>query len=766
MAQTEQKAYRRAAHLGYAEVALDRPLGRTFTYGLSEAFSAQVRLGSLVEVPLRGGTAKGVIVGITDRVDFKGRVRPILQVLTADYAINEEVRSLARWIADYYFCDLGEALAAVSFIGLNDVHARLKTLLALDSPGYWQSEKRDEGPDGSRVTPKQRSVVDALISGTNQPIAPAELASLAGVGDGVLRTLLKRGWLIRVEEPVVREDEYAGPEAGDPSRPEPTEHQQAALDAIAAPLEAGRFEAFVLKGVTGSGKTEVYLRVIEDALRRGRTALVLVPEIALTPQTVASFRARLGSLAGVYHSRQSLGQKYDLLRKIEAGTVRVVIGARSAVFAPLPDLGVIVVDEEHETSYKQNDAPRYHARDVAVWRAAKNNAIVILGSATPSMESLHNAREGKYTLLEMPKRIGPHASAVMTVVDMKRHIAEGDGTEGSAMISPLLREAIDKRLAAGEQTVLLLNRRGFANQVLCLACEKQRQCPHCDVCLTYHKAGGRLVCHWCGHVERMSERCPHCGKDEVKTLGLGTQRIEEVLGEMFASARVARVDVDTMRGRRSFIDVWDRIRRGEVDIILGTQMIAKGFHLESVTLVGVISADFALFMPDFRSAERTYNLLTQVAGRAGRGDRPGEVIVQSFIPHHYAIDLAARLEEQTFYQKELHIRRVLRFPPIARLIAIGFSGPEEPVVREQAVRLGNMLRSLTLAPHFGSLNVLGPAPAPIARIDDKYRWRLLLRGTAPRLLHDLVRQGLKAFEPHHNKAKVQLTIDVDPVDLL
>jgi primosomal protein N' (replication factor Y) (superfamily II helicase) len=704
----------RSSALRYAQVAINRPLDHELSYTIPGPLSADVHLGSIVEVPLRGQKAPGVVTAILDTIDFKGKVKPIGRVLTPDYTLDDDLIELARWIAGYYWCSFGEALAAVSFIGLNDVHARTQVALALAAPDHWLAVSRTEGPDGAKVSEKQTRVINALLARGNDPLPPQRLGDEAGVSQSVLQTMVKRGWLDRGEEEVVREDDYFMYVQNPTPRPTLTSEQQPVLDAILKPVLAGEYQSFVLRGVTGSGKTEVFLRAIEEGLRLGRSAIVLVPEIALTPQTVQVFRERLRDLVGVYHSRMSLGQKYDLWRRIAGGEVRVLIGARSAIFAPMSNLGIIVVDEEHETSYKQADTPRYHARDVAVWRASRQKAVAILASATPSLESLHNTREGKYHLLEMRRRVGPHASPIMKIIDMRRHLVESDGEAALGPISPQLREAIALRLKTKEQVVLLLNRRGFANQVLCLACETVVQCPRCDVSLTYHKTQNKLVCHWCHHTQPPPEKCPKCGAAEIKALGLGTQKVEESLAEAFPNARTVRIDVDSMKGRRSFIEAWEKISKREIDIILGTQMVAKGFHLEHVTLVGVVSADFALFLPDFRSAERTFNLLTQVAGRAGRGDIAGEVIVQTYMPHHYAIDLAARLEADAFYERELHIRKMLRFPPMARLIGVLASGEDAQAVRDQISRLANMLKTLARRPSSAEVSVLGPAPHPSA----------------------------------------------------
>jgi primosomal protein N' (replication factor Y) len=766
----------------YAQVAVNRPFDQPLSYAIPAELQADLRVGSLVEAPLRTRKARGVVVDITDHIAFRGPIKPVARLLTPDYHVAPELMELARWLAEYYWSSPGEALAAVSFIGLNDVHSKMRTHLALAQPDHWLAVSREVGPDGRKVTKKQAQVIHSLLASGNEPEGHAELCAEAGVGQGVLATMLKHGWLERVQEPEVREDQYP---LGDPlpAVTNLTAAQSAAIERINKQLHGHTHQTFLLHGVTGSGKTEVYLRAVAEGLRIGRGAIVLVPEIALTPQTVARFRERFGAQVGVYHSRLSLGQKYDLWRKIESAQVRVVIGARSAVFSPIPTLGIIIADEEHETTYKQDDAPRYHARDVAVWRASRAGAVALLGTATPSMESMHNCATGKYERLILPDRIGPHAPPLMTIIDMKRHLIDGAASQAgsteatirreagrslkaAALLSPRLSQAIEDRLRRKEQTVLLLNRRGFANHVLCFRCEKPLACPHCDATLTWHKRIGRLICHWCGHAEPMPKACPKCEAPEIYALGLGTQKVEELLGEAFPGARVIRIDVDSMKGRRSFIEVWERISRGEVDIILGTQMIAKGLHLENVTLVGVVSADFALFMPDFRCAERTFQLLTQVAGRAGRGETPGEVIVQSFIPHHYAIEHASRLDEAGFYERELRIRKNLRFPPIYRLIGVLVSGKKLEVVRDQGTRLGNMMKSLARRPGFDNVSVLGPAPAPISRLDDRHRWRILLRGPSPREIHELLRDALAAFDRVHEKGKISLAIDVDPVDLM
>jgi primosomal protein N' (replication factor Y) len=767
--------------LRYALVAIGRPLEQPYTYLIPQALAERIVVGAVVQVPLRSETVAGVVVDIVDAADVPARVRnqikPIGRRISPDYLIDAEMIELARWMADYYFCGLGEALATISMIGLNDVSPKTLTHLALADPEAWRAAPAAADAAGRRPTSGHQRVIRALVEGNNHPTTCPDLKEAAGVGDSVLKTMMSREWLVAVQEPVFRLDEELPDDpddllADDAARITLTAKQREIQDELSAALHTAKFQAYLLHGVTGSGKTEIYLRLIAEALRIGRAAIVLVPEIALTPQIVDAFRRRLGRVVGVYHSKLSLGQKLDLYRMIESSEIRVVIGARSALFSPLARLGVVIVDEEHESSYKQSDTPRYHARDVAVLRAQRAGAVIVLGSATPSIESLHNAREGKYRRLTLPERIGPHASPQMTVVDMKRHVAHADPGPGSAdqpyssLLSPALHEALARRLERGEQSVLLLNRRGFANHVLCLKCESQVQCPNCDVAMTYHKTGHRMLCHWCGQRSALPTVCPKCQAEEMRVLGFGTQRIEETLAAAFPQARMLRVDVDSMRRKGAFRDAWRRIVNREIDIVLGTQMIAKGLHLEAVTLVGVVSADFALFLPDFRSSERTYQLLTQVAGRAGRGSTAGEVIVQSFMPHHYAIDCAARLAETEFYERELRLRELTRFPPFSRLAAVILSGHEEKAVREHAYALAGILKRLVYRAEHKVVKVLGPTPAPIARLDSQYRWRLLLRGAKVRPMHEVLRAGLHEFARDHKKGRVSLTVDVDPVDLM
>ncbi|GAB4323387.1 MAG: primosomal protein N' [Candidatus Sumerlaeia bacterium] len=780
---------------------------------MPEALLGQVRVGSLVRVPLRERLARGVIVALhTDSGESttakaapsrRGRAasartprsiqyKPIHSLLTPEFYIDADIISLALWIADYYVCAPGEALRAASFIGLRPIASQTETLYRLRHPAEWAeggATATAERLSGSgRLSPQQRRVLNYLAeyAGQGESVSAGELCDACAVSRAVLNGLVKRGLIEAHRETLVREDGY--PSYLPPSSPfDPNPAQSAALDAITAALDARRHRAFLLHGVTGSGKTEVYLQALERTLAQGRQGIILVPEIALTPQTLDRFRSRFGrERVGVFHSQLSVGQKFDLWRRIKAGGIQALVGTRSAVFAPFEALGLLVVDEEHETSYKQDAAPRYHARDVGLMRASRVGATVILGSATPSLESWHNARTGKFTLLHLPRRALDARMPNISVLDMREETAEQANV---SFLSRTLQEAIAARLTRGEQTILFLNRRGWAPFIMCMSCRTALRCPQDDLTLSWHKKPGRAICHFCNHMIPLPSVCPQCGEAALMPIGLGTEKVEEEIERLFPAARLVRFDRDTAARREAFLDLWDRVARGEADIILGTQMIAKGFHLERVTLVGVVLADSTLFVPDFRAAERTFALLTQVAGRAGRADRPGEVIIQTYMPFHYAIGDASTGEFEPFAEAELRRRRLMRFPPWARLAALTVSGADYDNVKrfalewaDEARRIEQQMawsrpakdrksarsRSEHMSPsgQAGHASLVGTAPPPIARLRNRWRWRLLLRADSPRALHDYLRAVMQRLTALPGRSKFNVTVDVDPVDLL
>ncbi|TVR62966.1 MAG: primosomal protein N' [Gemmatimonadales bacterium] len=622
---------------------------------------------------------------------------------------------------------------------------------------------------------RQRECFELLIErGGSAPLAA--LQSDDGFSRSVIGGLEAKG-LVEVADDEVLRDPFSGSggEPGPAFRPVPTEAQTRVLEHLLGSLDVPTPAPVLLRGVTGSGKTLVYLSLLDEVVaRRGRSAIVLVPEISLTPQTVSRFRSWFGDQVAVLHSALSDGERFDQWRQIRSGERRIVVGARSALFAPLRDLGAIVVDEEHDGSYKQSETPRYHARDVAVVRAAMTGAICLLGSATPSLESWRNAQRKKFTLLTLPERVGGRPLPPVEVVDLRtsgggkgpgtgKPSAGGTGGRAPDILTPLLVEAVEERLDRGEQSILLLNRRGYSSFIQCRACGEVKQCPHCSVSLTFHRRKNRLVCHHCRHEEAVPGRCPACGDPDLSYRGLGTEQVERVVAETFPRARIARMDVDTTGGKWSHAEILDRVGRGEVDILLGTQMIAKGLDFPRVTLVGVVNADVGLHLPDFRASERTFQLLSQVAGRAGRGDLGGRVLIQTAVPDHYAVRAALEHDYPGFARREMDERAAPRYPPGLRMVNFVVSSPDPEAAAagaEQCLRWLERRRG-GLGP---GAELVGPAPAPIERLHGRWRWHFFLRGggvaAVTRSLHDL------AADPPLPPGDVRLVVDRDPVALL
>ncbi|MEN8141391.1 MAG: primosomal protein N' [Thermodesulfobacteriota bacterium] len=539
-----------------------------------------------------------------------------------------------------------------------------------------------------------------------------------------------------------------------------TAEQEEVLARIKPAVAEGKFSPFLLHGVTGSGKTEVFLRAAETALAKGRSVLVLVPEIALASQIEGHFFSRFGDKIAILHSGMAAGARFDQWRRIARGEAPIVIGARSAIFAPLPDPGLIIVDEEHDPAYKQEDSLRYQARDLAVLRASQQGATAILASATPSVTSFHNAQQDKYKLLTMTKRVGAHPLPQVEIVDLK-----GVKTVSGRppLFSPQLMAGLKENLAAGNQSLVFLNRRGFANLLLCADCGETIKCPHCAITLTLHKGKNRLLCHYCDHQAASKPICPSCRSPRIKEMGFGTERLEEELRTALPEARLARLDRDTATKRADFLAILKKMHKQEIDILVGTQMIAKGHHFPHVTLVGLVWADAGLSFPDFKAGERTFQLIAQVTGRAGRGDKAGRVLIQSYQPDHYAVQMARAHDFQGLYEREISLRQTLRYPPFARLINVKFSGLSEEATRACAEQCAAMARSWGQQKE---LEILGPAPAPIARLRERFRFQLLLKGWHLPSLQALAHHLRHQPPPAVRQDKVRMTLDVDPDTML
>ncbi len=736
----------------FARVVVDLSLDREFDYRIPEELADQVRVGSRVEVPFGRRTTQGFVVGLIEESDVPG-LKPIARVVGKRPLVEENILTLARWMADYYCCPVEQSVRTVLPSAVRRKGARFKEQLFVEATGA--AHDPAVLPALRKKAISQALALETLLA--QGPVTVQGLAEASGASAASIRALEKRG-LARIARQVM-ERGVEGEGEILPTAPLPLMPQQAAaLATVVQALDTGKPPVVLLFGVTGSGKTEVYLQAIDHALKQGRGCIVLVPEISLTPQTVDRFRSRFGDTVAVLHSELSQGERHDEWHRIHEGKARIAIGPRSAVFAPVHQLGLIVVDEEHEPSYKQEEAPRYHARDMAVLRGHLEHCAVVLGSATPSLESLHNAQVGKYALVRMPHRVDHQKMPAMRVVDMRQEMER----EGKIyVLSRDLKQAIEQRLANSEQTMLFLNRRGFATSLVCPKCGTVARCDHCSVAMTYHKPTALLRCHICGASRAVPERCPNpeCRDPAFKYSGVGTQRVEEVVQRVFPKARVQRMDSDTMTRKDAYRRALGDFRSGKIDILIGTQMIAKGLHFPNVTLVGVINADLSLHIPDFRGGERTFQLLTQVAGRAGRGDIVGEVIVQTFTPFHAAIQAARRMDYDGFFDQEIEFRRELQYPPFGHLVLITLRG-----LKEELVQFSGQSFVRALQPKLGPEVVLaGPTPAPLARAKGEYRYQIMLRAPATRHMTGPLKSVLKTFTWPEELA---VAVDVDALSLL
>ncbi len=751
----------------FVEVALPLPLFQTFTYAVEEGLANPVAVGSRVVVPLRNGKEIGIVVGTSDASPLKRKPKAVLDSPDAEPAVGPHLLELCKWMADYYIVPLGVTLRTAlpaALTGAEDPHPTRKTQrvvrLGVDIPSLLQ---RDKVFARAR---QQRAVFEAIES-LGGKTTVEQLASQVEFSPSVLKSLEKRGYVI-IENEEVERDPFSTRGGISATRLQPTLAQQHAINAMA---DAEKGEVFLLHGITGSGKTLVYIELLRRIVdERGQTAIVLVPEIALTPQTVDRFRAAFGDRIAVLHSALSDGERYDAWLALKRGEKRIVVGARSAVFAPLENLGAIIVDEEHESSYKQGETPRYHAREVAIVRAKNEGAVTVLGSATPSLESWANAATGKFTLLTLPDRVGGGKLPDVQVIDLRKlatdYTAMGQGgIDYGAVIREPLHDAIVECMSRGEQSILLLNRRGYSSFVQCIDCGAVATCPHCSITLTHHRNPERLICHYCLHKEDPRPDCPRCGGRNLRQRGLGTQQVERLLCERFPSARIARMDVDTTSGKWAHTRILDRVAAGEVDILLGTQMIAKGLDFPNVTLVGVVDADVGINLPDFRASERCFQLLSQVSGRAGRGAKGGRVLIQTRLPAHHAVRYAVSHDYISFVKDEMDGRVEPPYPPNVRLANIVFSGLVEDSTAKLAIHAGEWLRELITTRAGEEVTVVGPAPCPIERIKSRWRWHVLLKTAHPGELTRVGRYFMERFEVP-STAQLRVTLDRDPVALL
>lgn len=793
------------------------PLDQAFTYKLPETLNHRMQAGCRVLVPFGSRKLTGVVLGLHSDPP-EGPTKEVLKLIDEQPVLDAELLALGRWIAAYYCAPLGEVLRTMTPLGGEIRKSKLYSLtdsgrdtarqLLLDAtdndPVMHVMRMLDARPASEaylkKKVPTASNILRSLVKkgfievedvqADRDPMRAAATrlrATFLGPAAGELKLTKaerelhaflelhpgshnvheleaqvknasqaaralarKKAITLETESPITHL------EAAKPARTL-NMHQLDAYNQIEAALRACQFRTFLLHGVTGSGKTEVYLRCIDACLAFGRGALLLVPEIALTPAVAGEFFHRFGDRVAILHSAFNEVERAEQWRRIRAGVAKVVVGTRSGVFAPVQDLGLVVVDEEHDASYKQGETPRYNGRDVAIVRAQAANAVVVLGSATPSLETRYNAEKNKFTLVDLPERIEQRPMPLVELIDMRQEFLE---TRKQAVFSRRMLEGIAGRLESGEQTMLLLNRRGFSSFVACRACGERIECVNCSVTLTYHRRDRRLLCHYCDFAQKVPGVCPKCGSEHLNFLGTGSEKVEDELHREFPTARIARLDRDTVGGKRHFETILHSFRERDFDILVGTQMIAKGHDIPNVTLVGIVSADVGLGMPDFRAAERTFQLLTQASGRAGRGNLPGIVLIQTINPDHYAVRYAAAQDYQGFYEKEIQFRRLMRYPPFSALANVLVRSERQEDALEMSAEVGRFLD-----PPPEGLKMLGPAEAPVAKLKSEYRYQLLIKAASRKTLNETL-QNLRRYALDKRWSATALVIDVDPLTLL
>jgi primosomal protein N' (replication factor Y) len=740
--------------LRIVEVAVPVPMLDALSYSVP-AGTPMPAVGARVRVPVGSRAVTGCVVGVGGGRESGANLKEVLAVVDDAPTVPASVVRLCQWVADYYMAGVGDAVAAALPPGAGRRETAFKTRRVAVATAHGLSML---GAPESELSPAHRAALDRVATADG-------LSSREALGAGISRALLTRLVSLRLATwrmDRVDRDPFAHAVGGAPDRDATrvlTGEQAAAVARLTALAAERTFRVALLHGVTGAGKTEVYLQLAEAVRATGRQVLVLVPEIALTPAAAAQFRAAFGDRVAVQHSGLSPGERHDQWHRIRRGDVDVVVGTRSAVFAPLDRLGLVIVDEEHDGSYKQDEAPRYHGRDVAIVRASWEGALVVLGSATPSLESYHHAQSGKYELVTLSRRVLNRPLARVRLVNMRQEYAE-EGPD--AVVSRELAGAIEDRLARHEQVVVLLNRRGYATSVLCRQCGDTFDCPNCSISLTVHRArqGWRGRCHYCDHSMAIPKACRKCAAPYLEHVGVGTERVEEDLARRFPQARIGRVDRDTVRRKGALTSMLSQFAAGSLDILVGTQMVAKGHDFPRVTLVGVISADVGLGLADFRAAERTFQLLTQVAGRAGRGDRVGEAIVQTLYPEHYSVVMACRQDYPAFFEREIAYRRGLRYPPSVALVNAVVRGRS----LDDATHLADLLAQRTIqeAADARSFTILGPAPAPLTKLRGEHRAQLFLKGTHRGDMRRALRAALAALP----ELRRRVVVDVDPLSVL
>lgn len=740
-----------------AEVIIDsraKKLNRKFDYKIPEKLEDIITIGSRVLVPFANFKTleQGYVIKIKQNTEFE-----VKEIACLEEKLSEEKIKLARWMARKYFCNVSECIKLMLTPGTKskDIEKRLQDKKI--NFVYMGVSENDIDINSLRGE-KQKKAIEFIMK--NQGLTIPEIMNFSGVSRETINSLVKKGY-IEIKQEKVDRNPLLLKKSNENKKLKLTEEQELALEKVENSIEEKKFKEFLLYGVTGSGKTEVYMQLIEKVIKNGKSAILLVPEISLTPQMLDRFIGRFGKdKIAVLHSKLSIGERHDEWIRIKEEKSKIVIGARSAIFAPVKNLGIIIIDEEHDSSYKSESSPRYNAKEIAEKICKENNIPLLLGSATPDINTfyrtnLENIDDRKITLLKLTKRANNSSLPKVKIVDLKKELAIGNKT----MFSTLLHKLIEENLKNKHQTILFLNRRGYSTFIMCRECGYTVKCPNCNISLTYHSFQNKLKCHYCGHEENPVKICPNCGSTKIRYFGTGTQKIEEEVKKEFPEASIIRMDVDTVSKKNSHEEILNKFKKENIDILIGTQMVVKGHHFPNVTLVGVIEADSSLNIDDFRANERAFQILTQVAGRAGREQLPGKVVVQTYNPNSFAIELSKEQNYDLFYKTEIELRKQLNYPPFCDIIVVGFSGRDNNEISKLSTYVYKLLK--TNLENY-NIKVFMPMPAPIDRIKNRYRWRIVAKGNITNEVNIVINKCLQKVYNSGISKNTNIIIDVNP----
>ena len=742
-----------------AEIIINRTakrLNRTFDYKVPLELEELIMIGSTVLVPFGKSSTleEGYVVGIKENTTYE-----VKEIIKIKHNLTEKQIELAKWMAKRYFCNVSDCIKQMLTPGTKSKKAEKNIQDKTINAVYLKKEIDEIQFDieiGKIKSEKQKKILQFLKS--NEGATVPEIELFTDGSRAIVKTLEKNGYIEIIEKKIER-NPLANKKIEKTENLKLTDEQQTAYNKVALDITTNSYEQFLLYGVTGSGKTEVYLQLIGKALEQNKTAIVLVPEISLTPQMIDRFIARFNKdEIAVLHSKLSIGERYDEWNKIKEGKAKIIIGARSAIFAPTEDIGIIIIDEEHDSSYKSEAVPKYDAKEIAKKIAKENNCPLVLGSATPDLVTYYKTQQGKITLLELTRRANNSKLPEVEIVDLKMELANGN----RSMLSVKLHDEIEQNLKEKRQTILFLNRRGFSTFIMCRECGYTVKCKNCNISMTYHKTENKLKCHYCGYEENVVTICPECHSDKIRYFGTGTQKLEQEINKIFPGASTIRMDIDTVTKKNSHEEILNKFKNENIDILIGTQMVVKGHHFPNVTLVGVIAADSSLNIDDYRANERTFQILTQVAGRAGREQLDGKVVIQTYNPDNFSIICAQKQDYEMFYNIEIALREQLKYPPFCDIILIGFNSLSEKELIDASTKIYNYLKTNLNGQEF---NVLKPMPSPIDKIQNRYRWRIIIKGNMTEAANNVLNTCLRKFY-NSNYKSTRVTVDVNPNNMI